>query len=33
MQIVLLGWLAMADILENPFSYNTAYGINLMQVT
>ena len=30
--MVLLGWLYMADILENPFGFNKQYDINLDEV-
>ena len=32
-QMVLLGWLYMADILENPFGFNPEFDINLDEVT
>ena len=32
-QMVLLGWLYMADILENPFGFNQEFDINLDEVT
>ena len=32
-QMVLLGWLYMADILENPFGFNREFDINLDEVT
>jgi hypothetical protein len=33
LQLVILGWLAMADILQNPFGFNPDYDINLTEVS
>ena len=32
-QMVLLGWLYMADILENPYGFNKKYDTNLDEVS
>ena len=32
MQLCLLGWLFMADILDNPYGYNIEYDENLEEV-
>jgi hypothetical protein len=31
-QLVILGWLTMANILQNPFGFNPDYDINLSEV-
>ena len=32
MQIIFLGWMTMAEILDNPFGYNMEYDVNLAEV-
>ena len=33
MQIIFLGWMTMAEILDNPFGYNMEYDVNLAEVS
>ena len=31
-QMVLLGWLAMADVMDNPYGFHKIYDVNLIEV-